>query len=72
MDRLVSSGSLSIENARLAGFDLGAKMSTIERLAGIKTGPNTEIQVLSAEREIVAGRHEHRSSETGRRPLSEI
>jgi hypothetical protein len=47
-DRLVSSGSLSAENARLQGFDLGGKMSTIERLAGIKTGPNTEIQVLSA------------------------
>jgi AsmA protein len=48
-DRLVSSGSLSAENARLQGFDLGGKMSTIERLAGIKTGPNTEIQVLSAD-----------------------
>lgn len=48
-DRLVTSGSLSVENARLAGFDLGAKMSTVERLAGIKTGPDTEIKLLSAD-----------------------
>jgi AsmA protein len=48
-DRLVSGGNLTIENTRLEGFDLGAKMSTIERLAGIKSGPNTEIQLLSAD-----------------------
>jgi AsmA protein len=49
MDRLVTSGSLSVEGARLVGFDLGAKMSAIERLAGIKTGPDTEIKLLSAD-----------------------
>ncbi len=45
---LVTSGSLGLRDTRLTGFDLGSKISTVERLAGIKTGPNTDIQVLSA------------------------
>jgi len=48
-DRLVTAGNLSIDNAHLVGFDLGAKLSTIERLAGIKAGPDTEIKLLSAD-----------------------
>lgn len=48
-DRLLSGGTLSVANAHLVGFDLGAKMSTVERLAGIKSGPDTVIQVLSAD-----------------------
>jgi AsmA protein len=47
-DRLVTSGSLALNNARLAGFDLPKKMASIEKLAGIKAGPDTEIQTLSA------------------------
>lgn len=47
VNRLATTGSLGIENTRLAGFDLGAKMSAIERLAGIKRGPNTDIQLFS-------------------------
>jgi AsmA protein len=47
-DRLVTVGSVALSNARLAGFDLGRKMAVIERLAGIKSGPDTEIQTLSA------------------------
>jgi AsmA protein len=47
-NRLVTSGSLALNNTRLAGFDLPAKMASIERLAGIKGGPDTEIQTLSA------------------------
>jgi AsmA protein len=47
-DRLVSAGSLALNNTRLAGFDLSKKMSSIEKLAGIKGGPDMEIQVLSA------------------------
>jgi len=47
-DRLVASGSLALNNTRLTGFDLPKKMATIERLAGIKSGPDTEIQTLSA------------------------
>lgn len=48
LDDLAHNGSLRVDNTRLAGFDLGAKMSTVERLAGIKTGPNTSIQLFSA------------------------
>jgi AsmA protein len=49
-DRLVTSGSLSLNRTRLAGFDLPKKMASIERLAGIQSGgPNMEIDVLSAD-----------------------
>lgn len=47
-DRVVATGSLSLDNTQLAGFDLPKKMASIEKLAGIKEGPDTEIQVLSA------------------------
>jgi AsmA protein len=47
--RLVTSGSLALNNARLTGFDLPKKMASIEKLAGIKGGPDTEIQTLSAD-----------------------
>ena len=48
-DRLVTTGSLAVNGTRLAGFDLPKKMASIERLAGIKAGPDTEIQTLSAD-----------------------
>lgn len=47
-DRLVTTGSLALNNTVLKGFDLPNKMSTIERLAGIKEAPDTQVQVLSA------------------------
>jgi AsmA protein len=47
-DRLVTSGSLAFNNTKLTGFSLGAKMSMIERLAGIRATPDTEIQTLSS------------------------
>ena len=43
----IISGPVSIRNTLLKGFDLGAKMSLIEKLAGLKSGPNTKIQLLS-------------------------
>lgn len=45
---LVTTGSVSLNNTTLAGFDLPKRMATIEKLAGIKEGPDTQIQVLSA------------------------
>jgi AsmA protein len=48
LEHLVTSGSLVFNNTRLAGFSLPKKMQTIERLAGINGGPDTEIQTLSA------------------------
>ncbi len=48
LERLVTSGTLSVDNTKLAGFDIGKKMEKIEKLAGIKGGPDTEIQTLGA------------------------
>ena len=47
-DRLVTAGSLALNNTKLVGFDLPKKMASIEKLAGINAGPDTEIQTLSA------------------------
>jgi len=47
-DKLVTSGSVALNNTRLTGFDLPKRMATIEKLAGIKGGPDTEIETLSA------------------------
>jgi len=46
-DKLVSGGSLAVKNTKLVGFDLPKKMASIEKLAGIKGGPDAEIQELS-------------------------
>ena len=48
LERLVTAGSLSLDNTRLTGFDIGKKMASIEKLAGIKGGPDTGIQTLGA------------------------
>ncbi len=48
-DKLVTSGSLALNNFRLMGFDLPKKMASIEKLAGIKGGADTEIETLSAD-----------------------
>jgi AsmA protein len=47
-DRLVTTGSLAVSNTKLVGFDLPRRMTSIEKLAGIKAGPDMEIQTLSA------------------------
>jgi AsmA protein len=44
---VIVSGPVSVRNTQLKGFDLGAKMSPIEKLAGLKSGPATAIQSLS-------------------------
>jgi AsmA protein len=44
----VVAGSVSLNNTELAGFNLPQKMASIEKLAGIKEGPDTRIEVLSA------------------------
>ncbi len=41
------SGPIRIENAQLAGFDLGQKLAGIQMLTGAKTGSTTTIQFLS-------------------------
>jgi AsmA protein len=47
-DKLVTTGNLAFTNVRLAGFDLGKKMAVVEKLAGIKTSPDMDIQSASA------------------------
>jgi hypothetical protein len=48
LERLVTTGTLSLDNTRLAHFDIGKKMAAIEKFAGMKGGPDTEIQTLGA------------------------
>jgi AsmA protein len=45
-DRLVTTGTIALDNTTLAGFDLGRKMALIETLAGMKASPDTEIKHL--------------------------
>jgi AsmA protein len=47
IDRLTIAGSVTMNNTRLVGFDLSSRMKKIEKLAGIKASPDTEIQQLS-------------------------
>jgi AsmA protein len=48
VDRLVTTGDLNVANVKLAGFNLGSKMSAIGALAGIRTGADTTIQMMSS------------------------
>ncbi len=45
---MIADSSIDISNAKLTGFDVGSKLSTIEKLAGIKSGPDTVIETLHA------------------------
>lgn len=45
---LVTSGNAGIFNVRLAGFDLGSKMSAVSALTGLKTGKDLEIEKLTS------------------------
>ncbi len=49
VDRLVTSGPVSLSNAKLAGFDLGTKMGALSSFAGVPKGTDTVIQTLSAD-----------------------
>jgi AsmA protein len=51
-NRLVSTGSLAVSDTKLTGFNLGAKLTVLSSLAGLKTGPTTEIQAMSADVEV--------------------
>ncbi len=48
LESLVTKGSVSLDNTKLANFDMGTKLKVIEALAGIHGGPDTEIQTLGA------------------------
>ena len=46
-NRLVTDGTLALANGKLAGFDLGSKMSAISALTGLKTGSDLIIEKMS-------------------------
>jgi AsmA protein len=48
LDRLVTAGSISLDNTKLANFDLGKKLAFAEMLAGMKPLSDTVIQTLGA------------------------
>ncbi len=45
----VIAGPIRLSNSKLAGFDLGSKLSSISKLSGAKTGADTSIQNLSTD-----------------------
>lgn len=49
VDKLVSVGTVKMENTQLANFNLGQKMATIAALAGKQTGNDTSIQNFSSD-----------------------
>jgi AsmA protein len=47
LDKLVTTGPIKLNNAQLAGFNLGSKLSAISAFSGKQTGNDTSIQNLS-------------------------
>lgn len=48
-NKLVISGNVALFNGKLAGFDLGSKMSAVTALTGIKTGSDLLIDKLTSD-----------------------
>lgn len=48
LNKLVTTGDVGLFNGKLAGFDLGSKLSAIASLAGVKSGKDLEIQKLTS------------------------
>ena len=48
-NRLVTVGNIGLFNGKLAGFDLGSKMSTVTELTGIKTGSDLDIEKITSD-----------------------
>jgi AsmA protein len=48
-NKLVITGNVGLFNGKLAGFDLGSKMSAVTALAGIKTGSDLLIDKLTSD-----------------------
>ena len=46
-NRLVTSGDVGLFGGKLAGFDLGSKMSSISALTGVKSGKDLDIEKLT-------------------------
>jgi AsmA protein len=48
-NKLVTTGNVGLFGGKLAGFDLGSKMSALGSLAGLKTGKDLEIERLTTD-----------------------
>ena len=48
-NKLVTTGSVGLFNGKLAGFDLGSKLTAIASMAGIKTGKDMDIEKLTTD-----------------------
>jgi AsmA protein len=46
-NKLVTSGNVGLFSAKLAGFDLGSKMSSVAALAGVKSGKDLDIEKMT-------------------------
>ena len=46
-NKLISTGTVGLYKAKLAGFDLGSRMSTISALTGLKTGQDLDIEKIT-------------------------
>jgi AsmA protein len=49
VDKLLTTGSVKLNNSELSGFNLGSKMAAISALSGKQTGNDTSIQNLSSD-----------------------
>jgi AsmA protein len=49
VDKLVTTGTVKLQNSALAGFNLGSKLSAISALSGKNTGNDTTIQNFSSD-----------------------
>jgi len=49
VNAMVINGPVKLADTKLAGFDMGSKMSAISALSGAKTGPDTTIQNFSSD-----------------------
>jgi AsmA protein len=47
-NKLVTTGNVGLYGAKLAGFDLGSKLSAVASFAGVKTGSDLEIEKLTS------------------------
>ncbi|MGC1621100.1 MAG: AsmA family protein [Candidatus Acidiferrum sp.] len=47
LNKLITTGDVGLFNGKLAGFDLGSRMSSIASLAGIKSGKDLDIEKLT-------------------------
>ena len=48
-DKLVTTGNVGLFNAKLAGFDLGSKLSMVTKLVGLNTGKDLDIEKLTTD-----------------------